>query len=94
MAEAGGMYKVQPDIFLGAKYMYMKGNEAVGNNHAHQISAALQYLLSKRTMVYVSADYQRANDGANAQINGVLDANSASSSPIQTAVRIGLHTMF
>jgi predicted porin len=94
MAEAGGVWRVRPDVFLGAKYMYMKGNEAVGNNHAHQVSAALQYLLTKRTMVYVSADYQRANSGATAQVNGVLDPNGASNSSNQTAARIGLHTLF
>ncbi|KWA20571.1 porin [Burkholderia territorii] len=94
MAEAGGVWRVRPDFFLGAKYMYMKGNEAVNDNHAHQVSVALQYLLSKRTMVYVSADYQRANSGANAQINGVLDPNGASSSATQAVARVGLHTMF
>jgi predicted porin len=94
MAEAGGVWRVRPDVFFGAKYMYMKGNEAVSNNHAHQVSTALQYLLSKRTMVYLSADYQRANTGANAQINGVLDSNGASTSANQTVARIGLHTLF
>ncbi|AIO30678.1 gram-negative porin family protein [Burkholderia cenocepacia] len=94
MAEGGGVWAIRPDLFLGAKYMYMKGNEAVGRNHAHQLSAAFQYLLTKRTMVYVSADYQRANSGANAQINGVLDANGASSSASQAIARIGLHTLF
>jgi len=45
-------------------------------------------------MVYVSGDYQRTNSGANAQINGVLDPNGASSSATQAIARIGLHTMF
>jgi hypothetical protein len=45
-------------------------------------------------MVYVSADYQRANSGANAQINGVLDPNGASGSASQAVARIGVHTMF
>ncbi|EGC99679.1 porin, partial [Burkholderia sp. TJI49] len=94
MAEGGAVWAIRPDLFFGAKYMYMKGNEAVGRNHAHQLSAAFQYLLTKRTMVYVSADYQRANSGANAQINGVLDANGASSSASQAIARIGLHTLF
>ncbi|MCA8300557.1 porin [Burkholderia seminalis] len=94
MAEAGGLWRIRPDVVLGAKYMYMKGNEAVNDNHAHQVSVALQYLLSKRTMVYVSADYQRANSGANAQVNGVLDPNGASSSASQTVARLGLHTVF
>ncbi|AXF24539.1 porin [Burkholderia pyrrocinia] len=94
MAEAGGAWRVRPDVVLGAKYMYMKGNEAVSNNYAHQVSVALQYLLSKRTMVYVSADYQRANGGANAQVNGVLDPNGASSSASQAVARVGVHTVF
>uniref|UniRef100_UPI0016413F0B porin n=1 Tax=Burkholderia gladioli TaxID=28095 RepID=UPI0016413F0B len=94
MAEAGGVWRIRPDVFLGAKYMYMKGNEAVNDNHAHQVSVALQYLLTERTMVYVSADYQRANNGANAQINGVLDPDGASSSASQAVARVGLHTMF
>lgn len=94
MAEAGGLWHVRPDVVLGAKYMYMKGNEAVNDNHAHQVTVALQYLFSKRTMVYVSADYQRANNGANAQVNGVLDPNGTSSSASQTVARVGLHTVF
>jgi len=94
MAEAGGVWKMRPDVFLGGSYMYMKGNEALNENHAHQVNASLQYLLSKRTMVYLSAAYQRANAGANAQINGILDANGASSSRTQTVARIGLHTFF
>lgn len=72
----------------------MKGNEALNDDHAHQVSVALQYLLSKRTMVYVSADYQRANSGANAQVNGVLDPNGASSSASQAVARVGVHTVF
>ncbi|WP_334001800.1 porin [Burkholderia cepacia] len=94
MAETGGLWHIRPDVVLGAKYMYMKGNEAVNDNHAHQVSVALQYLFSKRTMVYVSADYQRANSGANAQVNGVLDPNGASGSANQTVARVGLHTVF
>ncbi|WP_027816338.1 porin [Paraburkholderia bannensis] len=94
MAEAGAEWKVRPAILFGAKYMYMKGNEAVSNNHAHQFTASVEYFLSKRTAVYVSADYQRANSGANAQINGILDANGASSSANQLAARIGMHTVF
>ncbi|MDW9249929.1 gram-negative porin family protein [Burkholderia cepacia] len=44
MAETGGLWHIRPDVVLGAKYMYMKGNEAVNDNHAHQVSVALQYL--------------------------------------------------
>jgi predicted porin len=94
MAEAGSVWRMRPDVFLGASYMYMKGNEALNDNHAHQVNASLQYLLSKRTMVCLSAAYQRANDGAQAQINGIPDATGASSSQNQTIARIGVHTLF
>jgi len=94
MAEAGATWQATPAVLVGASYMYMKGNEAVDRNHAHQVSATTQYALSKRTMAYLAADWQRANSGANAQINGVLDPNGASSSPTQTAVRIGMRTVF
>jgi predicted porin len=94
MGEAGGVYQISPAMSVGASYTYMKGNEEVGNGHAHQVSAAVQYLLSKRTLVYAAAVYQRANSGAHAQINGVLDANGASSGATQTLARIGLNTKF
>ncbi|KDR27193.1 hypothetical protein BG60_18295 [Caballeronia zhejiangensis] len=94
MAELGGIWQFTPSLMLGADYVYMKGNENLDNNHAHQITAALDYWLSKRTMVYVSGIYQRANSGAHAQINGILDPNGASSSATQAIARVGLSTRF
>ncbi|MBN3849743.1 porin [Paraburkholderia sp. Ac-20342] len=94
MGQAGGVYQITPALSLGASYAYMKGNAELDDNHAHQVSAALQYSLSKRTLVYVAGVYQRANSGANAQINGVLDPNGASSGATQALARIGINTKF
>jgi predicted porin len=86
-------YNFTPALSAGASYMYMKGNETVDNNHAHQIAGIVDYALSKRTDVYLLGVYQRANSGADAQINGMNDSGDESDSPSQAVVRIGLHTL-
>jgi predicted porin len=70
----------------------MKGNAQLSHNKASQVTAGVQYWLSKRTDVYFNAAFQQAGgDGvANAWINGL----SPSSSSRQTALRIGLATTF
>jgi len=90
-AELGGLWQIAPDLALSGAYMYMKGNEVVDSNHAHQLTAMFTYLLSKRTSVYVAAVGQRANHGATALINDVM---VPSSSPTQVIGRIGMQTRF
>ncbi|HTJ92645.1 MAG TPA: porin, partial [Pararobbsia sp.] len=60
---------------LSGEYMYLKGNQVVDNNHANQLGVTLAYLFSKRTTVYASAVYQKANSGASAEISGITDPN-------------------
>lgn len=76
----------------GINYQYMKGNAELSHNKASQVTAGVQYWLSKRTDVYVSAVFQQAGGdaGADAWINGL----SQSSSSRQTALRVGLATTF
>ncbi|MFM0609613.1 porin [Paraburkholderia sediminicola] len=101
-ANGGGVYQGEVaavyhfDAFwaLGAAYSYMKGNSVVDNNHANQVSSSVSYALSKRSVLYVSAVYQRTNSGANALINGVLDPDGASSGPSQFIGRVGFVTNF
>ena len=90
-AELGGMWQIAPEWSLSGAYMYMKGNEVVDDNHAHQLTATVNYQLSKRTGVYVAALYQRANQGAAAQINDVMVTSSSAS---QFIGRIGVQTRF
>ncbi|MFM0650144.1 porin [Paraburkholderia sediminicola] len=90
----GAHYNFTPALSAGASYMYMKGNATVDNNHAHQIGANVDYALSKRTSVYLLGLYQRANSGAQAQINGLNSSDGASSSATQAIARVGIHTRF
>ncbi|MEM5435805.1 porin [Paraburkholderia diazotrophica] len=90
-AELGGLWEMNSSWSLSSAYSYMKGNSVVDDNHAHQLSAMLQYLLSKRTSVYASAVYQRATQGSTAQINAVF---VPSSTPSQAIVRVGMTTRF
>ncbi len=94
MGEAGAVWRSDGALLIGADYLYMKGNAALDNHHAHQLTASVQYSLSKRTMVYLSGAWQRASSGALAQINGVLDADGAASGMNQAIARIGIHTVF
>ncbi|CAG4913704.1 porin [Paraburkholderia gardini] len=91
VGQIGLTWQPSPFWSFTTDYMYMKGNEQLNNNHAHQLTAALTYQLSKRTGVYAEAVYQRANSGAQAQINGVF---VPSGSPSQAIGRVGIKTMF
>ncbi|SIT44114.1 Porin, Gram-negative type [Paraburkholderia piptadeniae] len=90
----GVAYQFAPEWITSAGYMYMKGNQFLDNNHAHQLGASFDYVLSKRTIVYAETVYQRTNSGAQALISGVLDPSGASSGPNQLIARIGLKTSF
>jgi predicted porin len=92
--EVGLNWLFQPEWQVGADYMYMKGDAFLNNNHAHQITAILDYLLSKRTTVYIEGVYQRANHGARALIAGVLDPYGTSSGPSQFIARVAVETRF
>lgn len=90
----GAHYYFTPALSAGASYMYMKGNDVVDNNHAHQVAAIVDYALSRRTSVYVLGVYQRASAGGYAQINGMNSSDGASSGQTQTVARVGLHMKF
>jgi predicted porin len=91
---AGGMWHFTPVWSLGLSYMYLKGNDELQNQHANQLSGIVDYALSKRTSVYTLASVQRTNHGMQANIDGLLGAGAASSSPTQAVFRVGLHTRF
>ena len=91
MIQSGGMYRFTPVAAFGADYMYMWGNDVVNRNHAHQVTAVAQYVLSKRTTTYINVVYQIANCGASAAINGTFGPSSSRS---QCIGRVGIQTRF
>ena len=95
--KAGALWRVSGPWAWGLDYQYMKGNEILENNQAHQVATALQYNFSKRTVAYVEAVYQRASgDGpiTRAWINGLNQPDGAAGNRSQTLARIGLQTKF
>jgi predicted porin len=77
---------------FGLDYQYMKGNQVLQGNEAQQVTSAIQYNFSKRTVAYVEASYQRAGgSGAQAWINGLTQPAGSRS---QTLARVGLQTKF
>jgi predicted porin len=92
--QAGGLYAFNPFWRLGANYQYMKGNAQLSHNRAQQVTTALQYSLSKRTVVYAEGVFQwtggDVEGGHNAWINGA----GQSSTDHQFIGRLGLQTVF
>jgi len=86
-------YQLQPEWYLLGSYTYTFGNDnATGDAPKyHQVNFMADYLLSKRTDIYLMAVYQRAAGSASvAQITGF----GASSTRAQAAFRLGLKHTF
>lgn len=92
--QVGVTYQWDPQMQAGVDYMYMKGNGYLDNNHAHQISAILNYFLSKRTKAYTEVVYQRTNASAQALVSGIIEPNGTSGGPTQLVARVGVLTRF
>lgn len=95
--KAGTFWQVTGPWALGLDYEYMKGNAVLDNNRAQQVTTALQYNFSKRTVAYIEAIYQRAGgDGqlTQAWINGLNQPDGAASNRSQTLARVGLQMKF
>lgn len=95
VVQGGAYYFLTPAWSIGGNYEYMSGNSQLDSNKAHQVTAAMQYALSKRTSVYAEAVYQRVSgNGAQAWINGLNGPDGQSSSNAQLLTRIGMITHF
>ncbi|MCG5071836.1 porin [Paraburkholderia tagetis] len=97
--EINGRYFVRSDFSLGASYTYTTASfeSSKGNAHPHwnQVMAQADYLLSKRTDVYLEGVYQRVGGG-----NGIsaFDAGVYTLTPSrnnqQVVVAVGLKHRF
>ncbi|SAK48130.1 porin [Caballeronia hypogeia] len=84
--EINGIYKLTPAIQLSGMYVYTNG----GGAHWHEGALQVDYLLSKRTDVYLESIYQRASSGAPAVIN----TNDPSSGRNQLMLSTGIRHRF
>lgn len=95
--KAGAFWQVAGPWTLGLDYQYMRGNVVLENNRAQQVTTALQYNFSKRTLAYVEGIYQRAAGGgqvAQAWINGLNQPDGGSSNQTQVLARVGIQMKF
>lgn len=84
--ELNGIYKLTPAILLAGMYVYTNG----GGAHWHEGALQVDYLLGKRTDVYVETIYQRASSQAPAIIN----SNDPSSGRNQLMFTTGIRHRF
>lgn len=90
--EVGVWKRFTPAWLVGVSYVYTAGDYSGGRSpHYNQVTIATDYLLSKRTDLFLTGIYQRASGpGAYAQIY----TTSASSGNSQTLVQAGIRHRF
>lgn len=82
----GMRYSILPNLLAGVGYTYSKLDAYKWN----EFGATLDYLLSKRTDLYVSANYEKAAGGAKAALVTI----GPSSNDKQLALRLGMRHRF
>ncbi|WP_186137434.1 porin [Burkholderia gladioli] len=92
--EVGGTVPLSYAVHLYAAYQYMAGNAVLQDNRAHQLNLTLDYALSKRSDVYVSAAYQHAGGDSNTARAWILFTAGPSSSGNQVIARVGMRHFF
>ena len=87
VGEGGASWKVTPALSAigGYQYTHFEGH------HWNQLTAALHYLLSKRTDVYISGDYLKASNGVDAVIGYSF---APSTTTTQADLRVGMRHSF
>ncbi|QGZ65024.1 porin [Paraburkholderia acidisoli] len=92
--EVGGTVPVGQAMHLYTAYQYMKGNDVLENNRAHQVNVTLDYTLSKRTDIYASAAWQHASGDGDTAKAWILFTAGPSSSGNQALLRVGMRHFF
>jgi general bacterial porin, GBP family len=98
--EVNGIFYVRPDVRLIGQYVYTMGQLGATNGtktkpHWNQVMGAADYLLSKRTDVYLAATYQTAG-GTNGMsvFNADVGTLSPSATTSQVVVATGIRHRF
>lgn len=94
-AEVSLKYQLTPALVLGAAYDYTKGY-GLGDAKYHQAMLGADYLLSKRTDLYVDGVYQHASgtDSTNRPAVANINLLSPSSTSNQIAAVVGIRHKF
>jgi predicted porin len=100
--EANVKYAITPSIIAGFSYNFTKGNSITTTSGIetgatyNQFNLGVDYLLSKRTDVYLLGIYQHASgiDSTGARAVASITAETQSTTPNQLALTTGLRTRF
>ncbi|WP_321797487.1 porin [Caballeronia sp. J97] len=96
-------YMATPTLIFAASYDYLNGagvalanGQTVGNQHYNQVALMADYLLSKRTDVYVEGTYQRASGTSSTGAAAVADIGNLgdSTNNHQFVARVALRHKF
>ncbi|WP_028210302.1 porin [Paraburkholderia mimosarum] len=91
-------YQFTPMLLWGVAYNHTHGNSMAGKDGAtyNQVATGLDYLLSKRTDVYLIGVYQKASgtDSTGNAAVAAINGPSASADNKQAVVRIGMRHKF
>ncbi|KVC34654.1 porin [Burkholderia pseudomultivorans] len=90
--EIGGRYAFTPALSAGLGYTFSKLDDRFEGKW-HQVNAAVDYVLSKRTDVYVSAAYQKAS-GSNTVNGRVVPVQAEIGSSASFIGNAGANTQF
>jgi general bacterial porin, GBP family len=91
--EANARYALTPALSIAGSYTYTRTNIDATSPHFNQVNLQTDYALSKRTDVYLQAEYQTTNENSIVHpiINGLSGASSTNN---QVAVTAGLRHRF
>lgn len=87
--QVGTRYQITPALSIGGDYELMKGNAVLASDKANQFSMGVRYALSKRTVLYTEAVYQKVSGDNNPQA-WIMAVSSASSNDKQLLTRVGI----
>ncbi|MFC0399258.1 porin [Paraburkholderia rhizosphaerae] len=91
--EANARYALTPALSIAGSYTYTRTNIDATSPHFNQVNLQTDYALSKRTDVYLQAEYQTTNE--NAIVHPIINGLSGSSSTNnQVAVTAGMRHRF
>ncbi|MBN3723064.1 porin [Burkholderia sp. Ac-20379] len=92
--EVNGRYNFTPAVSLIGSYTFTDARLAGASPKFNQVNLRADYMLSKRTDVYVEGEYQHVGSTGKSGITADLLGFSASSSNSQLAATIGIRTRF